>query len=265
MGRPAMNSSPLVARNETPKLDKNVTPQGVGPAEHQLTIGPAPVTKPKPTIAQLRHALDAFNIRGTCRLVAYELLSYWKPGGQVFPLVKTIAVGLGKSERVVQRQLDRLERVGIWVRLGPAPVGRPGRHPSLYDLRLPKTLRGDTSVTPGVTPASPRSNQREVVQQPPLADKMSGPTETPALSEHLEATADGHGLRCRRCQHSWPAVTGRAHICVGQPERTERERPKRTRPGRTSDSRSARINAERLARMRAERPARDGVNDHANA
>ena len=261
-----MNSSLLAARNETPKLDKNVTPQGVGPAEHQLTIGPAPVTKPKPTIAQLRHALDAFNIRGTCRLVAYELLSYWEPGGQVFPLVKTIAVGLGKSERVVQRQLDRLERVGIWVRLGPAPVGRPGRHPSLYDLRLPKTLRGDTSVTPGVTPASPRSNQREVVQPPP-ADKMSGPTEMPALPEHLEAIEDGGRLvQCRRCSHSWPRAAGLKHICVGRlSERTEQPaRPKRTRLGRTSDSRSESINRERLSRIRAERAER-AVNDHANA
>ena len=141
-----MNSSLLAARNETPKLDKNVTPQGVGPAEHQLTIGPAPVTKPKPTIAQLRHALDAFNIRGTCRLVAYELLSYWEPGGQVFPLVKTIAVGLGKSERVVQRQLDRLERVGIWVRrwTGSLLVAQTCirlRLP-LWASELPKTRKG---------------------------------------------------------------------------------------------------------------------------
>ena len=128
----------------------------------QLTFGPAEAVKQKPTIARLRDAMDAFNIRGTCRLVAYELLTYWEPGGQVFPLVKTLAAGLGKSERVVQRQLDRLERVGLWVRIGPAPVGRPGRHPSLYELRLPKGLTGDTHVTPRVTPTSPRSNQREV-------------------------------------------------------------------------------------------------------
>ena len=122
-------------------------PQDVGPARSpghsiqdrspkQLTFGPAEAVKQKPTIARLRDAMDAFNIRGTCRLVAYELLTYWEPGGQVFPLVKTLAAGLGKSERVVQRQLDRLERVGLWVRIGPAPVGRPGRHPSLYELRL---------------------------------------------------------------------------------------------------------------------------------
>ena len=151
----------------------------------QLTFGPAEAVKQKPTIARLRDAMDAFNIRGTCRLVAYELLTYWEPGGQVFPLVKTLAVGLGKSERVVQRQLNRLERVGLWVRIGPAPVGRPGRHPSLYELRLPKLSRsvtGDTSVTPRVTPTSPRSNQREVtstantaaavVQVSPLKDSQ---------------------------------------------------------------------------------------------
>ena len=156
-----------------PETSDPGNPQDVGPGrspghsigDHspkQLTFGPAATPKSKPTIARLRDAMDAFNIRGTCRLVAYELLTYWEPGGQVFPLVKTLAAGLGKSERVVQRQLDRLERVGLWVRVGPAPVGRPGRHPSLYELRLPKGLTGDTHVTPRVTPTSPRSNQREV-------------------------------------------------------------------------------------------------------
>ena len=159
-----------------PESSHSANPQDVAPARSpghtirdrsskQLTFGPSEAVKQRPTIARLRDAMDAFNIRGTCRLVAYELLTYWEPGGQVFPLVKTLAVGLGKSERVVQRQLDRLERVGLWVRIGPAPVGRPGRHPSLYELRLPKLSRsvtGDTSVTPRVTPTSPRSNQREV-------------------------------------------------------------------------------------------------------
>ena len=193
-----MNSSLLAAQSESPKIKRTDGAAIQGVEAHQLTIGPAPVTKPKPTIAQLRVAMDAFNIRGTCRLVAYELLSYWKPGGQVFPLVQTIADGLGLSERVVQRQLASLERIGIWVRLGPAPVGRPGRHPSLYDLRLPKTLRGDTSVTPGVTPASPRSNQREVVQPPlPPLRGAEHQTERPKRPKRTRGQRSDHAMSLR--------------------------------------------------------------------
>ena len=72
----------------------------------------------------------------------------------------------------------------------------------------------------------------------------------PALPEHLTTIEGGHGLECRRCSHSWPAVTGQAHICS-----TGSTRPTtRTRKGRSTDSMSERINRERLARIRAERP-----------
>ena len=256
-----MNYSALPARNETPKLDENVTPQDGGVESHQLTLGPAPVPKPKPTISLLATAMDDFAIRGTCRLVAYELLRYFQPGGQVFPKVKTIAKNIGKSERVVQRQLDHLGRLGLWVRDGEAPVGGPGRRPNLYKMRLPGTApvsggatdcdlskpppreRGDAHVTPEVTPTSPRSNHREVDVPPPAAEA--------ALSDHLTAVEGGHGVQCRRCQHSWPRAAGLAHICAGR--RESPQRPPR-RQGRTSDSsrRSEIINRERLARIRAE-------------
>ena len=61
----------------------------------QLTFGPSEAVKQKPTIARLRDAMNDFNIRGTRRLVAYELLTYWQPGGDVFPSVQTIADGSG--------------------------------------------------------------------------------------------------------------------------------------------------------------------------
>ena len=161
----------------TAQPDKNDLPR-------QLTTGPVQVTKPKPTIAQLGDAMDAFNIRGTCRLVSYELLSFWTPGGRVFPKVKTIAGRIGKSERVVQRQLEHLERVGVWVRCGPAPVGVKGKQPSLYEMRLPKS-HGVTPTSPhGVTPTSPRSNQREVTKYVPKR------------------------TRCAVCGNSWPATYG---------------------------------------------------------
>ena len=97
----------------------------------QLTFGPSEAVKSKPTLARLRDAMDAFNIRGTCRLVAYELLTYWEPGGRVFPSVQTIADGLGLTPRVVQRHLARLERKGLWVRIARL------NSTNLYELKLP--------------------------------------------------------------------------------------------------------------------------------
>ena len=127
----------------------------------QLTFGPSEAVKQKPTIARLRDAMNDFNIRGTRRLVAYELLTYWQPGGDVFPSVQTIADGLGLTPRVVQRHLARLERKGLWVRIARV------NSTNLYELKLPgrvtvATGGGERSVTPGVNVASPRSNQLEV-------------------------------------------------------------------------------------------------------
>ena len=167
----------------TPRLDKNVLPQDVGAASHQLTTGPTPVPRQKPTISQLAAVMDAFNIRGTARLVSYELLSFWTPTGRVFPKVKTIAGRVGKSERVVQRQLEHLERVGVWVRCGRADVGVKGKQPSLYEMRLPKSS-GVTPTSPhGVTPTSPRSSQQEV-------------------------TIRTKRKRCAVCGNSWPETYG---------------------------------------------------------
>ena len=80
------NFTSLALENRTPQLDTR-----------QLTTGPVAVTKPKPTIAQLRIALDAFNVKGTARALAFELLSYWTPAGSVFPSLATLAAGMGKK------------------------------------------------------------------------------------------------------------------------------------------------------------------------
>ena len=118
--------------------------------ETQLTTGPAPVVKPRPTQALLREALTAFHIKAPCRATAWELYSYWQPGGAVFPLVSTLAEGVGRDVRTVQRHLKLLQRVGIWVRLPRH------NHANRYDFRLPGFPWGDTSVTPDATPVSPR-------------------------------------------------------------------------------------------------------------
>ena len=134
---------------KTPEIQRTGDP-------HQLTIGPVPARKPRPTIALLREALNAFNVRGTCRLVAFEVFTYWKPGGSVFLLMKTISEGIGIEPRIARRHLARLERIGIWVR-----VARKGQS-NTYELRLPggevktkcplltpdRTIRGGGSYDP---------------------------------------------------------------------------------------------------------------------
>ena len=74
-----MQSSPTLAVQETPKNQRT-------DELRQLGLGPVPAKRPKPTISQLAAVMDAFNIRGTARLVSYELLSYWEPGGKVLPI-----------------------------------------------------------------------------------------------------------------------------------------------------------------------------------
>ena len=139
-------------------------PHNVGaapPADYQhqqLTFGPAEAVKSKPTIARLRDACDAFHLKGTVRLLAFELLSYWQPGGAVFPSIATLADGLGLKRRMVQYHLARLERVGLWVRHGQTGTT------NTYALQLPGLAvagggGGAMGCTGGVQWVAPRSNQ----------------------------------------------------------------------------------------------------------
>ena len=124
----------------------------------QLAFGPVPAPKPRPTGAQLREAMTALHVHGTARALAFELLSYWQPGGMVFPSVRTLAGGLGVEPRTVRTHLARLERIGLWVR-----VCRKGRT-NLYALRLPGPVATDTdgrdaaiaSADPRIAEAGPR-------------------------------------------------------------------------------------------------------------
>ena len=173
-----MNSSLLAARNETPKIKCTDDAQ-------QLGFGPTPAPKPRPTIALLREALTALHMHGTARALAFELLSYWQPGGAVFPSLRTLSVGLGIDPRTVRAHLARLERVGLWVR-----VGRRGRT-NLYTLRLPGP---EPRIVGSPPPGSqdPPEVTKEVDVQPPPVDKMSqDPRETPELPDHLESVGGG--------------------------------------------------------------------------
>ena len=231
--------------------DKNVLPQGVGVSSRQLTLGPAPVPKQKPTISQLRNAMDAFNIRGTARALAFELLSYWAPGGTVFPSVATLAAGLGLKPRMVQYHMKRLERIGLWSR-----HGRTGTT-NIYELRLPGPVaKVDTTRVGGAMGCMGGCNglhpevTTEVVQPPTPYIPPSEP-----LPDHL--TTSGRFVKCRRCQHDWPMAAGLSHRCIVRPDRPKRmartKLPARPNPAWTSDrSRSEAINAARLARIRRE-------------
>ena len=216
-----MNLTTAALANAPTRRDKNDAPL-------QLTTGPVPVARPKPTISQLAEAMDAFNIRGTARLVGYELLSFWTPGGRVFPKVKTIAVRIGKSERAVQRHLEHLERVGVWVRCGPAPIGVKGKQPSLYEMRLPKSC-GVTPTSPhGVTPASPRSNQVEVT------------------NKNVQRKG------CATCGSSWPAEYGSACYACLQARNGPKPRgglPNYAFPGRSLSPDPPPLTAERKAEI----------------
>ena len=124
----------------------------------QRAFGPVSASKPQPTLARLRDVLTDLKVYGTCRHVAYELLTYWEPGGTVFPSVKTLAEGIGVDRRIVRRHVARLERIGLWVR-----VCRQG-HSNRYELQLPgsevKPKRPLLSPDPTIPPPDPRIRQK---------------------------------------------------------------------------------------------------------
>ena len=236
-----MNRTSNIAVKKTLKIQRTADAK-------QLGLGPVPAPKHRPTIARLREAMTALHVHGTARALAFELLSYWQPGGSVFPSLRTLSAGLGVEPRTVRSHLARLKHVGLWVR-----VGRTGRT-NLYELRLPgpvPVLGENTGVTEGRTPdptirggrivGSAISNQGSDYVQP-----------HPALPDHLEAIEGGHGLKCRRCDHSWPAVKGRAHLCVSWREKTHRTRVGMVRPKRDSDVRSRKIDQARRKWKRIE-------------
>ena len=128
-----MNRTRIVSPQTSPKIQRTGEPQ-------QLTTGPVPARKPRPQIALLREALDAFGVHGMCRLVAFEVFTYWEPGGSVFLLMKTISEGVGINRRIVRSHLARLERIGIWTR-----GARKGQS-NIYKFQLPGSV-GKTEVS----------------------------------------------------------------------------------------------------------------------
>ena len=162
------------------------------------TFGPVEASKQQPTIARLRDVLTALQVHGTCRHVAYELLTYWKPGGIVFPSVKRLAAGIGVDPRSVRRHVARLERIGLWVR-----VGRQGRS-NHYDLRLPGGK--EKSKCPLLTP--------DTRIRPP------GHQDPPEVTTKVTKQSTKRRARetCEDCGRSWLAKYGpTCHACGDQP------------------------------------------------
>ena len=95
------------------------------PHQVALPTGPTGLVKQRPALAQLRVAMTALHIGGLCRAVSYELLTYWSPGGTVFPSVKTLADSLDIEPRTVRRHVAHLERVGLWVSARSTIASRP--------------------------------------------------------------------------------------------------------------------------------------------
>ena len=101
------------------------------PHQQPLPTGPKASPKQRPAMAQLRVAMTELHISRTCRAVSFELMTYWAPGGTVFPAVQTMADDMGLKRRVVRHHIQHLERVGLWVR-----ELRTGQT-NLYTLHLP--------------------------------------------------------------------------------------------------------------------------------
>ena len=189
-----MKSTARTLATPTPDIERT------GDAQ-QLAFGPVPAPKPRPTGAQLREAMTALHVHGTACALAFELLSYWQPGGMVFPSVRTLAVGLGVEPRTVRTHLARLERIGLWVR-----VCRKGRT-NLYELRLPGPVATETdgreaaiaSAEPRIAEAGPRI----VGSAPP------GSYDPPEVIREVTRKQRGAArARCSDCGYSWPAAYG---------------------------------------------------------
>ena len=192
----------------TPEHDKNDLPQDGGLAEHQLTIGPAPVPKPKPTIAQLRDAMGVFGIHGTCRCIGYELLSFWQPAGTVFPSVATLAKGLGLKPRLVRYHLAHLERVGLWVR-----HLRSGTT-NTYELVLPGGVRQPSAGGSGNPVPGEVTKKVSTTPLPPLRGVKRQRRRFPSTHERdLEIQRlRSERIRAERGEYANHATAGRGSV-----------------------------------------------------
>ena len=186
--------------------------------QQQFALGPVEAEKSPPTIALLRDVLTACHVHGTARELAYELLSYWKPGGNVYPSVRTLADGLGVKPRAVSKNLARLHRIGVWVR--QEEHGKTNR----YALRIPgvdKTKCPLRSTVPRNTPPCPQEHP-EVTREVKRRTKSSA--RTSRRSDPVRP--EGKRTHCPKCEHTWPSMFGTAcYQCRYDPGSTPDAQP----------------------------------------
>ena len=112
--------------------------------------------------------MDALHVHGTRRAVSFELLTYWSPGGAVFPSVLTLSKGLGKKPRCVRGHLAALDRIGLWAR------ERREGETNVYALRLPDGARSESKQ-----PRSTPSTHLRAVDEKPVVSTSEGGTPVP--------------------------------------------------------------------------------------
>ena len=178
----------------------------------QRAFGPVSASKPQPTLARLRDVLTDLKVHGTCRHVAYELLTYWEPGGTVFPSVKTLAEGIGVDRRIVRRHVARLERIGLQVRRG------------VRYLRESATMEVRQRVRPceasyvfvqpvGSGVGSVGSDVRSDVGSDVRSDVRSHTEPRTEPQKNHERSSSRARERCERCGRSWPATVWDGLLC----------------------------------------------------
>ena len=144
-----MRATPAILPESFHPANPTMLGRRVADYQHQqLTFGPSEAVKSKPTIARLRDAMARVQYPGHVSPCRYELLTYWQPGGDVFPKRSDHRGRARAHPRVVQRHLARLERKGLWVRIARV------NSTNLYELKLPgrvtvATGGGERSVTLG--------------------------------------------------------------------------------------------------------------------
>ena len=220
-----MNRTSNLAVQETPKNQRTAA------------IGADESVRPKSW--SYRHRAQwarSLPVKPGARLTAIAICDHIneKTGSWVLSAAQ-IADETGQGERTVRRHINEDLRQYFGVQ------DRPG---FMWRFTIPAPLM--SVVEPRPNRPDPPAKLADVPSDLP---RKKEPPQSVALPEHLTAIKGGHGVKCRRCSHSWPRASGLSHICAGR-----REQPQRTRGGgRSTDGRTARIDAERRARIRAER------------
>ena len=186
-------------------------PHDANPQQEPPPTGPKAATKQRPALALLREALTELHITCTCRTVAYELLSYWSPGGTVFPALQTMAHDTGLDTRTVRRHIKTLDRVGLWKR-----KRRTGQT-NVYALHLPgEAQERFAKLSPRTPGSAPPGHQ----------DPPKYPSEVPrAPTGRSAARPKNEGVRSTSTASSAPP-----HEAVASTPAEVREKSKRPNP-----------------------------------